>query len=431
MECVSETKKWPKLGSNLISASLLVLSAQMVTNVANYGTQLLLGRLLGPEDYGAYNALMAVLVLLSIPTTTFGFLIVRNVARYDVNGQDDLIALFYKRCFVNLLILGVLLVVFVLLLQSFFHSFLHIDNKVTIFLLGPIAMVSLFIPYNLSFSQGLQDFRWLAISAATAGPFRFITSVIAAWIGWGVSGTLLATLVACILGWLLSSLPLRTYWRPVVRSFTVHQRPILWGDILPVFISTISFVVLTQSDVIVVKHLFTAQQSGFYASAALLGKMVLYIPGAVIVSFVPMVASQRHPNKLWHLLKKALILTAFLSGTSAFFLWLMPEWILYIFFGNKYLPAAPLLKYFGISMLFMAFILVIKAYYIATSAYRFSYVMLFGSIGMLIIISFYASEPMDVVMWMGIFGFVIALIGLVMEYFSLLRSMPTSEGVGS
>jgi len=395
----------------LMSASLLFFSANMITNVANYGTQLMLARLLGPMDYGSYNALMAMLVLLAVPITALSFVIVRYVACCDT---FELVVIFYKRSFFKLIVFAFLLLLCIAVLVPFIQSFLHIQSLWAVAWLAPVAMITLFQPFNMAFSQGLQNFRGLAVSQAFSGPVRFMLSVGAAAIGWGISGAMFATFLVGAVCWILSALPLRHIWRSQLVVEKKEASSIVWRDVVPVFIATVSFIFMTQVDVILVKHLFSPELSGFYSSAALLGKAILYIPGAVIVGLIPMVASQSHAS--WKLLCKALWLTAGLSGFGAFLLWLMPAWILKTFFGAHYLPAAPLLKYFGLSMLSMAFVLVIKAYFIAKQSYFFSYVMLFGAVGMTFSVIACAKSPMDVVFLVGLWGAFVAFIGFVVEW---------------
>lgn len=395
----------------LYSVSALSLLTFMISNIANYGTQVMLGRLLGPSNYGVYNALMGMLMLFSVPISALSYLITRKVSFYQASKQDHFIGVLYTRGVFKLIIFGLMLIILAVLLLPVLRNFLHIDNFYAIACLGPVAMVSLFFPFNIAFSQGLHDFYWVSASSAIAGPLRFVTSVTAAWIGWGVTGTMCATFMACLLTSLFSSIPLRHYWRYVPKVNKIEHDSKVLKDALPVFISTLSFAILTQVDVILVKHILTAEQSGFYASAALLGKAVLYAPAAIVVGLIPMVAGETRDKESRSILHKALLLTTILSGSGACIFWFASDWVLYNFFGDSYLPAAPLLKYFGVSMLPMAFVFVIKAYFIAKSANDFSYVMLLGSTCMVLTILYCAQTPFDVMKWVGVYGCLITFIG--------------------
>jgi O-antigen/teichoic acid export membrane protein len=63
----------------------------------------------------------------------------------------------------------------------------------------------------------------------------------------------------------------------------------LMNALLAVF----AFTPLTQADMVLVNRYFPAQDAaGIYASAAVLGKAVMYIPGAIILALFPMVSEQ-------------------------------------------------------------------------------------------------------------------------------------------
>ncbi len=411
-------QRWQTRGS-LFTVSALSFVAFMVSNVANYGTQVCLGRLLGPQAYGAYNALTAILMLLALPISALAYIFTRTVAQYHVRQQPQWIRYYYHQSFARLLMLGLSLCLLVFFAQAWLNDFLHIHHTRAAVWLGPATFAALFFPLNLAFIQGLQNFRWVTLLSAFAGPARFMCSVLIVWLGFGVSGALFAIFLYGMLCGLLSLLPLWQLIRPGV-SPPLEQLPQKddWSDAVAVFISTAAFFVLTQCDVILVKHLFAAKLSGYYASAALMGKAVLYVPGAVIVGLIPMTAGQANAAAR-RILKKALLITSALSGLGALGFFCLPRWILQTFFGRNYLPAAELLQYFGVAMLPMAFILILKAYFIARKSNLFSYTMLFGAGGMLGCMVCCSTTPMDVIAWMGLWGTAIMVAGFMIEFLTV------------
>ena len=57
------------------------------------------------------------------------------------------------------------------------------------------------------------------------------------------------------------------------------------------FLANTFFGVMTQADVILVKHHFPPGEAGLYASASIMGKAVMYLPTAIIMALFPMVAA--------------------------------------------------------------------------------------------------------------------------------------------
>jgi O-antigen/teichoic acid export membrane protein len=132
------------------------------------------------------------------------------------------------------------------------------------------------------------------------------------------------------------------------------------------FLANSLFAIMTQADVMLVKHYFSSQDAGFYASAAILGKAVMYLPGAIVMALFPMVAAnQATGNSSHRMLAKAVGLTIALSGMGALILFLFPELIMGKLFGIRYLPATPIVARFGLAMLPMALVLLLMNFLLA------------------------------------------------------------------
>jgi O-antigen/teichoic acid export membrane protein len=168
---------------------------------------------------------------------------------------------------------------------------------------------------------------------------------------------------------------------------------------LPVLGVTIIFSILTQADMVLVKHYFLAQQAGLYASAAVLGRAILYLPAAIIIALFPMVTELHSLNKdASHILKKGLVYTALLAGGGVLLFWIMPEFLLGFLFGQRYLAAAPLLGIFGLAMFPMAMLGILISFNLARNQVKLIYPLLVGAIIQITLIHFY-HQTLNQVLW--------------------------------
>jgi O-antigen/teichoic acid export membrane protein len=174
---------------------------------------------------------------------------------------------------------------------------------------------------------------------------------------------------------------------------------------------------MTQADMVLVKNLFSPQDAGFYASASVLGKAVIYLPGAIVLALFPMVAESNALRiSSGSLLRKALVITLALSGGMALALSLFPTFVIETLFGARYLEAAGVLRYFGLAMLPMALLLILMNYFIAKGRTLFSYAMGLGAvIEVALILAFHSSLTSVIWAIMGTGGVVLAL-GFVLVY---------------
>jgi O-antigen/teichoic acid export membrane protein len=118
---------------------------------------------------------------------------------------------------------------------------------------------------------------------------------------------------------------------------------------IPVFFSTVAFTSLYTSDVLLVRHFLSAQEAGFYAALAVLGKIIFFAAGPVISVMFPLI-SEYHANgkKYLNLLALSLSLVLAICVGISLIYFLFPEVMVSLLFGNQYLPAAPYLFYFAV-----------------------------------------------------------------------------------
>jgi O-antigen/teichoic acid export membrane protein len=131
-------------------------------------------------------------------------------------------------------------------------------------------------------------------------------------------------------------------------------------------LANLAFALMTQFDLVLVKHLFPPETVGTYAVAAILGRAVMYLPSGLVLALFPLVAENHVLNRnLTAVLWKALVYTLLLCGCGTLVYWLFPHFVLRVLFDGKYLEAAPLLAYYGIVMLPLALLMITMNFHIA------------------------------------------------------------------
>ena len=73
--------------SRLVAGSAILFIGTMIANFGNYLYHLLMGRMLGPKDYGALTSLISLAYLLSVISATFLTTAVKFVTKYKVKNQ--------------------------------------------------------------------------------------------------------------------------------------------------------------------------------------------------------------------------------------------------------------------------------------------------------------------------------------------------------
>lgn len=371
----------------LIRAGSSLFLFSMVSNLFNYLFQVTMGRLLGPSEYGLMNSLLSISVVIGVPLGTIIMVVSKATAEYKAEGNfrniGSLFALTYKK----VLIAGLIGLLLFLGASGYIKNYIHAPSVVPVAILGISILTSLLYPINAAILQGLQNFTWMNLGIGLGGPLRFLFCLVLVLAGFSVSGVMAGLILSGLSIWAITYIPLRK-----VLEFEERESNLIppsFTNIFHVLLINLAFAVMTQADMVLVKHFFSAHEAGIYASAAILGKAVMYLPGALVLAMFPMVAeSNALQLSSGPLIKKSLIVSLSLSGLVSLLFYLFPSFVIKTFFGARYTEAAEILRYFGLAMLPMALLLVLMNYFVAKGRSLFSYVMFLGAlleIGMILL----------------------------------------------
>ncbi len=399
------------LTDKLAKASGLMFVSTIGGGILGYAFQILMGRLLSVSDYGLFIILMALLMVTGVPLGTLSMVVSRRASKYRAKNQPERVAAMFWWVNRRVLWIALTVVLCALPFTPFLRDYMRLESLVPAWIFLFMVFASLFVPVNTAFLQAQQNFRWIAIYIVAAPGFKIVFCVALVFAGFKLNGALMGIALASIAIWFMTYLPLR----PVVaRPAGVGQLKdhLSIKSAIPVLIANLSFVVMTQIDILLVNHYFDTHQAGIYAAAAILGKAVMYLPGAIVIAMFPMVVeNESRSQSSSHLLLNAMALTAGLSGAGALFYFFFADEIMTLFYGQKYQGAAELLKYYGFAMLPMTLVMVAEHFLIAKGRVIFAYVMMLGIPLVLSAAQTYHDRLIDIVYILAACGWGLALVG--------------------
>ena len=208
---------------------------------------------------------------------------------------------------------GALIIAFI---SGFIAGFLKIPSRLPVILLGFSIIPIVLFPVVLGALQGLQRFGRYGWGQITAAVLRFILGIGFILIGWGVSGALLGSVLAgfgaFLLGWWwLRDIHSRTTINEFVRSEKPEMGPGISRFSVIVILSMLGFMVLMNIDTIAVKSRFFPIEAGLYSAVATVGRVVLYVPTAVVTLMFPRFAGEHAQGRPTSSLAwRALLVTA-------------------------------------------------------------------------------------------------------------------------
>ena len=379
--------------------------------ILGYLFQIIMGRMLSVTEYGILSALMAIMVVIGAPIQTLSMIISRRVSAY--RSEQDSSKLGYLFYWINrkLLLIAVVLATLVVFNIKPLQNFFLIEENIHLYLLLIIVLIAFPQAINNAYLQGLQYFKWLSVSGVFATLLKIIIAVILVYFGLGVAGALGGVIFSTFTILILTYVVLRPSLSGSNVS-TSNATHLLFESAMPVLLANVAFAVMTQIDIVLVKHYFSGQDAGLYAAASIMGKAVMYLPGGIAMALFPMVAENHASGKSSaNLIFQAVGMTASLSLIGALFYYFFADSIIVLLYGADYKEAAHVLKYFGFAIIPMALIMVAEHFLIAMGRVLFAYLFMIVAPLQLIAIYYYHDTLLDIVTVLFVSGIILVVSG--------------------
>lgn len=318
------------------------------TSFINYIYHFVMGRLLGPSNYGELATLFSLIGILGILPSSINLAIIKYVSSASSKEEaEGIINWLNKKVFLFALAFSFILFIATPPLASF----LKIDNYFSVVITSIVFLFGLPTFLNRSILQGLLRFHQMVVSLLVENSVKLVLGIILVYLGFSISGAMGALGVASFIGWWLSRNAVKDYLdiklqnKPKLKS--------LFSYSVPVMIQSVAMTSLYSSDLILVKHFFPSHETGIYAAISILGKIIFFGAGPISAVMFPIVAQRKTRGENYQkIFKYSFLLTFVLSSVILTLYWLMPEIAIKLLPGSLYLEGANLLVWFGIFMTF-------------------------------------------------------------------------------
>nr|WP_106792774.1 oligosaccharide flippase family protein [Aquimarina sp. Aq78] len=400
-----------------LSAEQKFMISVIIVNGGNYLYNLILGRILGPEQFADAALLITFLLVLSFIAMTFQL----STAKFSVLFEDSIfksfINIIYKYSSIVGVIFGALLLIFSKQLQVLFNT--QSSVMFTIFGIGvPIYFI---MSVNRGVFQGSKKFDSLAITYQGEMLSRLVITLILIYT-LGLQSSILVALGIAI-SFLFGLLPFRSQDIEITKK---HKLPPAESKYIIKFFLLTAFyeftqIIINNSDILMVKHYFETYEAGLYASLALIGRVVYFVAWMFVMLLLPkVVEKQKEGEPHAPILFKYVFYITLLSASIVLGCYLFPEFVINIMFGSEYLSVAPLLWKYAIATSLFAISNIFAYYFLSLDQYI--PVILSALLGVLqvVLIIFFHDTLSDIVI-MQIIAMAILLIFQIFFFLSYLK----------
>ncbi|MCU0652565.1 MAG: oligosaccharide flippase family protein [Candidatus Omnitrophica bacterium] len=360
---------------------IIVFSGSCLVNFFNLLYQLIIAHRLTAIEFASFNSLLAVFMLVTTPFGTLQMALTKYIAGFNARGEPTKIKFLISDLSRKVIFLSVGFLFIFLLFGQQLTNLLKIPASASGYVLAFLIASTLPVQVFTGAIQGLELFISLAGVSVASGLLKLALSVAFIALGYGVAGALGAFLLANLCAIVILYYPLRNFFscRSTQNAEVNYKEIIVF--LFPVALSYFCWIAMVSLDMILVKYFFSLSDAGIYSLAQMVGKIFLFLPGAISVVLFPK-TSGLSAKKLdtSAVLKKSLYYCILLGIPAVIIYNLLPGLILQVLTGKAGAEAIFLGRLFSISMSLFAALYIIVAYFLSIKDFRFIKYLVCGTL---------------------------------------------------
>lgn len=380
---------------DLLKHSLIMFIATGILAGCGYLFHFYTANALGPEEYGIIGALISLLYIFTVPKSTLQVATARFISKYKAKNEIKKINSILRAILKYVLIFDVLLIIALFILSPIIADFLNIKQISFVWVIIMVLFITLILPTIRGALQGMQNFNWFGLSLGLEGILKLSIAFILVTLGFRVSGALGGLAFGLAIVAVISVIPIRTLFKDTKQDISLKE---VTQYLIPILIMFACIAILLNIDVVLVKHFFSSEETGFYSIASLFGKVFFFVSTAVGNAMFPKVSELHTVKKNHaHLLHKSLTYNGVVAFLGVVLCTLFPNQVINLLFGQEYLPVVELLPKFSIALAIFSFFNIFLFYFISHNRMKILPILIFFTILEPILILMYHNSLIQII----------------------------------
>ena len=333
-----------------LTGTLYVTVGTLLGSFFSYLLQFFLGRMFSVEDYGSFNAFLAMSYLVGVPAAVFGTSLIKTVSKLMAKGEYKILTSLFWKLLTLSAIAGILIFFIIFSFQNQISKYLNIlEFSETIFF-GIFMGTTFIAAVPSAYLQGLLRYRAFGVYLISGSFVRLLLPIIFVYLGYRVNGAFLGISLAAVATVAISLIPLKKNLSEAEEFNALSIYKSLFIFSIPVAFINFGMMILNNIDMILVKSFFDSNTAGYYAGTVTLGKILLFGAGTITLVMYPKISALYSKKdfgqmyKLFNLLLKTQILVI-VAGVLSFMLF--PKVLTMLFFGSRFINSVQYLPRFA------------------------------------------------------------------------------------
>jgi len=381
--------------NDLVRGTLIIFLGSIFVGLGNYAFNIIMGRLLGPVDYGILASLLALTYIINVPSQTINLTISRHIAQFNARKNYSGIKSFFQKNFKRTFIIGIFSFVIFLSISFFLQDFLHLPKILPLIILGLMFLLSFASPVITGTLGGMEKFGEITTNNIINTVSKIFFAILLFFVGWRVEGAMFAAFLAFLIATIYSFSRIK---------FPPNGKKIKEGNIdlfgygKKAFLVSLCLVALYNIDVVLAKHFLDSVQAGYYATLSLLGKLIFFATSSVgIVTFPLSAKNYLTEKKHKKIIYTSIIITLAFSILTTAIYFLFPNLIVTVLFGAYYTPIIPYLGWIGVIFIFYSLVNLLVLYFLSINKTRFLPFLCAGTLAEVFLISYFHKNIWEII----------------------------------
>ncbi len=308
--------------------SVILLVSSGLVAATNLLYNLFVARSLGASGFGHASALYTLLMMMSAVTLSFQIVASKFIARNsDTTARTQIYASMLRRAWQT----GLGIMVVLAVGSPYLTSYFNLPQRHDLLLLAVATGVYIPLGVRRGRMQGCCEFGNLGLNLVVEVAVKFGGALLFLKLGMGVTGVMLAVMLSIVAAYLVG-IPGAAY-----RAMPGLIKIAPFGEGMQAILYFIGQVILSNLDILLVKHFFPPSEAGIYAAVALVGRVVFMLSWSVVSSMFPVSASHTNREEGRSVLYTALVLVGTLTSLFIAAVALAPEAVWTLLLGKAFL----------------------------------------------------------------------------------------------
>lgn len=351
-----------------ISGSVVMVVGTNAANALNYVYHLLMGRLLGPSNYGELASLISFITVVSMIPLALGLVVTKFISAAKDFDQLKATAVWLNN---KVFIISLIITLTTVLLSPVISVFLNLNNYLLLFTTSLMFIFQIPLAFQRAILQGVLRFNISVSSSLIETSGKLILGITLVYLGFSTGGAILGLLIASVIAWIFTLPFIRKYLNFAKQTIQLpNTRNILLYS-LPVIVQSMAITSLFSMDLVLVKHFLTPLESGLYAALSNLGKIIFFATSPIVLVMFPLI-SKKHSNgeEYKQMFYLSFLLILFIIVFISVFYWVYPAVAISLLYGGEYVSVAPTLPLFGIFMSLISLSYLLTNYFLSINKTR-------------------------------------------------------------